>query len=310
MPADDATGGASGPVLGVIVPGLPHPLLAADQNDGWMRLRQGFEAARAEIESHEPDVLIVYSTMWPSVIGHQIQSDPNPEWVHVDELFHALGSIPYRFSIDTDFAHGLQAAAAARGLQARTVAYHGFPVDTGSVVALTLLDPDDAIPAAILSSNVYSDRAETVVLGKAVRDTLAAQGKRAVIVVVATLSNRLFTEWIEPSEDRIHSLKDDEWNRKVLEFLRAGRLEDTAQLSREVHRQVRVAKVVNFKPMWFLSATLGAHNHYEGTVHAYEAVFGTGSAVVTLTPSETGLGDREFDEDDVEEFRGDRGVLE
>ena len=47
---------------------------------------------------------MIYSTMWPSVIGHQIQAHPEPEWTHVDELFHELGSIPYKFRMDPEFA--------------------------------------------------------------------------------------------------------------------------------------------------------------------------------------------------------------
>jgi 2-aminomuconate deaminase len=70
-----------------------------------------------------------------------------------------------------------------------------------------------------------------------------------------------------------------------------------------------VKKVVNFKAMWFLSALAGPHNRYRGEVLAYEPVVGTGSAVVVLEPSAAGVGDKEFDEDDVEVWRGDRGVL-
>ena len=297
------------PVIGgVIVPGLPQPLLVPEQNPGWGRLRTAFEQARDQIAALKPDVILVYSTMWPSVIGHQVQADPKPEWVHVDELFHDLGSIPYSFRIDSECANAIQAAATNRGLQARTVAYHGFPIDTGSVVALKLLTPNNEIPAVICSSNVYADRAETVVWGKAARDALAAQGKRAV-AVVSTLSNRLFTDVIDPSEDRIHSAKDEEWNQKLLEFLRAGRLEDVAQLSREIHQQIRVHKVVNFKPMWWLAAVCGQHNNYDGEVYGYEALYGCGGAVVALTPTEGGIGDKEYDEEDVEVFRGERGIL-
>ncbi len=294
---------------GLLVPGLPHPLLCPEQNPEWQKIRDGFDAAREEVQSCGADLLFIYSVMWPSVIGHQIQARPEPEWVHVDELFHDLGSIPYKLKVDADFAEAYRQAAADRGLHVRTVNYHGFPVDTGSVVALKLLNPDNTIPAGIVSSNVYSDRAETIVLGKAFRDALAKTGKRAVVVVVSTLSNRLFTDFIEPSEDRIHSLKDDEWNRKMLEFLEDGRLEDVAQLSREIHRQVRVKKVVNFKPMWWLAAALGQHNRYTGKVHAYGPLYGTGAAVVSLTPSGEGVGDKEYDEDDVERYRGDRDVL-
>lgn len=296
-------------VQGIIGSGLPQILLAPEQNAGWSAVRQGYERARERLEASDADLLIVYSTMWPSVIGHQIQADPTPEWVHVDELFHDLGSIPYQFRVDADFAHHLRSVAEERGLHARTVAYRGFPIDTGSVVALKLLNPDNRLPVVILSSNVYADRAETVVFGKAVQEAVERAGRKAAAVVVTSLSNRLFTDWIDPADDRIHSLKDEEWNQKLLEFLGEGRLEDTAQLSRQIQRQIRVHKVVNFKPMWWLSAAMGQHNRYDGCVHAYAPVYGTGAAVVTLTPSERGYGDKEYDEEDVEVFTGDRDVV-
>ena len=296
-------------VKGIIVPGIPHPLLCPEANEGWGRLREGFEAAAQQIKESGAERLLIYSTMWPSVIGHQIQADPEPSWVHVDELFHDLGSIPYTFRIDAEFGHAFREVAEARGLQARTVAYHGFPIDTGSVVALKLLNPDNRIPASIVSSNVYADRAETIVLGKAAREAIEADGKKTAVVVVMTLSNRLFTEFIDPKEDHVHSAKDEEWNAKLLEFFEGGRLEDVAQLSRTIQDQIRVQKVVNFKPMWWLSAVMGQHNRYEGDVLAYEALFGTGGAVITLTPTQSSAGDKEFDEEDVERYRGDRSVL-
>ena len=296
-------------VCGAVVSGLPHPLLVPEQNPGWASIRAGYEEAGRKIAASGAELLLIYSTMWPSVVGHQIQARPNPQWVHVDEVFHALGSMPYSFEMDAGFAHAYCAEGQRRGLHTRTVDYHGFPIDTGSVVALSLLNPDNAIPACIVSSNVYADRAETVVLGKAAAAAIEASGKRAAVVVVTSLSNRLFTDFIDPADDRIHSAKDDEWNRKLLEFLGDGRLEDTAQLSREIHKQVRVAKVVSFKPLWWLSAAMGQHNGYDGEVHAYAPIHGTGGCVVTLTPSPGGVGDKEFDEDNVEVYSGDRGVL-
>ena len=165
----------------------------------------------------------------------------------------------------------------ARGLTSRTVAYHGFPIDVGSVVALKLLDPEGRIPAVICSSNVYSDRAETTVLAKACRDALEQTGRTAAVVGVMSLSNRMFTTTIDPAEDRIHSLKDDEWNRKILDLLGEGRLEDVAQLSRTIHDQIRVKKVVSFKPMWWLSSMNGEHNRFKGDVLAYEPIHGAGA---------------------------------
>ena len=296
-------------IQGYILPGLPQPLLTPEANPGYGRLRDAFCTVRDEIAASKADVLIIYSTMWPSVIGHQILSRPNPQWTHVDELFHDLGSIPYSFQIDSELAHLYHQKSKERGLMTRTINYHGFPIDTGSVVALKLINPDNRIPAVVLSSNVYADRAETVVFAKAAKEALEEQGKKAIAITISTLSNRLHQEWIDPKDDRIHSQKDEEWNQKLLEFLRAGRLEDVAQLSRQIHKEARVHKVNNFKSMWWLASLMGEHNRYAGTVHAYEPVSGTGCAVIGLQPANSAARDLEFDESSPEVFAGDRNVL-
>ena len=225
-------------VKGLIVPGIPHPLLCPEANEGWGRLREGFEQARQQIIDSGAERLLIYSTMWPSVIGHQIQADPEPEWVHVDELFHDLGSIPYKFRIDAEFGHRFCEAAKARGLQARTVAYHGFPIDTGSVVALKLLNPDNRIPASIVSSNVYADRAETVVMAKAAQDAIAEDGKKTAVVVVMTLSNRSSLNSLSRKMTASTCRKTRSGTRSY-RVLSEGRLEDVAQLSRTIQDQIR-----------------------------------------------------------------------
>ena len=293
-----------------VVPVHPHTVLAPNQNEGWGKLRQAYDDAAQIIKDSEADLLIIYSTTWPSIIGHQLISDPNPEWVMVDHDFHELGSIHYSFNIDAEFAALWDAENKARGLQSRCVNYRGFPIDVGSVVALTLLNPDNKIPAVIVSSNVYADRSETTVLAKACKEVVRKTGRKAVAITAMSLSNRMFTEHIEPENDRIHSLKDDEWNQKILEFLSAGRLEDVGQLSRTIQQQIRVQKVVNFKPMWWLSAMNDNRNDLTGKVLAYEAIHGAGCAVVNLNPAHSGFGDKEYDEDDVEVFSGERGVLD
>ena len=59
-----------------------------------------------------------------------------------------------------------------------------------------------------------------------------------------------------------------------------------------------------------MAATMGQHYNYDGEVLAYEALHGSGGEVVTLTPSAGSFGDKEFDEDDVEFYHGDRDVLD
>ena len=299
-----------GIVESFVVPVHPHTALAPDANEGWSRLRQAYDEAAQIISESDADLLIIYSTTWPSIIGHQLISDPNPEWVMVDHDFHDLGSIHYSFNIDAEFAELWNQENKSRGLQSRCVNYHGFPIDVGSVVALTLLNPDNKIPSVIVSSNVYADRSETTVLAKACRDLVKKTGRKAVAITAMSLSNRMFTEQIDAKDDRIHSLKDDEWNQKILEFLGEGRLEDVGQLSRTIQQQIRVQKVVNFKPMWWLSAINGNRNDLTGKILAYEAIHGAGCAVVNLNPTPSGFGDKEYDEDDVEIFTGERGVLD
>lgn len=294
---------------GFLLPGLPHLVLAADQNPGWKTVRQAFNQVRAEIESVNPDILMIYTTYWPSVIGHQIQAYPTPEWVHVDEEFHRLGSIPYKMRIDSEFAKRYVETCKARGLHARTIAYHGFPIDTGSVVVQRLINADNRWPAVIVSSNVYSDRAETLVLGKSGRDALESSGKTAIAIIISSLSNRLHTQWIDPKEDRISSLKDQEWNQKFLEFLQAGRLEDVSQLSRQFHKEARINKVANFKPFWWLASLMGQNNLFTGHIFEYQPIYGTGAAVVGLTPALRAARDLEFDESDPEKYVGERNVL-
>ncbi len=290
-----------------ILPGYPHPLLIPEANPGYGRIREAYEAVRQQIDALRPDLILLYSTQWLSVIGHQVQANPSPKWVHVDQEWHELGSIPYEFRVDADFSKAYVSAGHDRGLEMRTVAYEGFPIDTGSIVALKLLDPDNAYPASIVSCNMYADRAETIVLGKAAADAIQTTGKRVVAIAVTALSNRVHTAKVPFADDRIHSAKDDEWNRKYLEILGGGRLEDAAQLARTFSEQAGGDQ--RMKAIWWLNAVNGQHNHFEGHVHAYEALYGTGGAVVGLTPTQKATAEAEFDEDDAEVFLGDRNVL-
>ena len=294
-----------------VVPGLPHILLCPEKKLEWQRLHDAFSKAKDEIEELNPDVILIYSSYWFSILGHQFQANPNPKWTLVDEEWHELGSINYEMNIDTDLAKENKKCAETRGLHARATNYEGFPIDTGSVVASKLLNPDNKFKTSIVSSNVYSDRAETVVLAKSSLDALKKQGKKAVVVLVSSLSNRYLEEPIDYSApERIHSKKDHEWNLKFLEFLSQGRLEDAAQLSRQFHREARVSKkVVSFKPYWWLSTMMGETNALRGEVLAYEPVHGTGAALVSFTPTDEPRSGLEFDEEGAEFFKGNRNVL-
>jgi 2-aminophenol/2-amino-5-chlorophenol 1,6-dioxygenase alpha subunit len=279
-----------------IVPGQPHILLAPDRNEGWAGLQRAYAAIGREIERSGAELILLYSTQWFSVIGHLFQVAEKPKWVLVDPNWYELGEIPYEFRIDPEFGRRYCAAAKQAGLQASTVDYHGFPIDTGTVVALKLLDPNNAVPASIVSCNIYAEREETRTLGRAARAAIDHYGKKTIVVCVTNLSNRYEVGEIDPAHDRISSQKDDEWNRKILEMLGEGRLEDVAQVARDFGREANAD--MGFKAIWWLASLAGENNLYDGKVWEYAPVWGTGCAIVELTPNPRKSIDweKEFDE--------------
>src|SRR5215212_10131897 len=285
-----------------IVAGQPHIYLAPDKNPGWGALRSAYETVAGEIERSGAELLLLYSTQWFSVIGHLFQIDPAPKWTLVDQNWYELGEIPYEFRIDPEFGELYCSTARQHGLQAATVAYHGFPIDTGTVVALKLLNPNNAIPASIVSCNIYAEREETRALGMAGRAALEQYGKKTIVVVVTNLSNRYEVADIDPAHDRISSQKDDEWNRKILEMLGEGRLEDVGQVARDFAREANAD--MGFKAVWWLAAVMGENNKYDGKVWDYQPVWGTGNAIVELTPNprKQAEWEKEFDEGPVATF--------
>lgn len=278
-----------------IVPGLPHILLAPDKNPGWKSLHENYKKMGEEIERSGAELILVYSTQWFSVIGHLFQVDPKPKWLLVDQNWYEYGEIPYEFTIDPKFGQLYSDQAKKNGLTAATVNYHGFPIDTGTVVALKFLNPNNRIPASIVSCNIYAEKEETRLLGRTARQAIEAYGKKTIVVCVTNLSNRFETSEIDPAHDKVSSAKDDEWNRKILEILADGRLEDVSQVAREFGREANAD--MGFKAIWWLAALAGEHNRYDGKVWDYQPVWGTGAALVQLTPSNKAIAfEKEFDE--------------
>ncbi len=287
-----------------LVPGQPHILLAPDRNPGWASLKQSYEAIGREIERSGAELMLLYSTQWFSVIGHLFQTAANPQWTLVDQNWYELGEIPYSFRIDPEFGKLYAGVCKDLGMQTATVDYHGFPIDTGTVVALKLLNPNNAVPASMVSCNIYAERDETRALGRAARSAIERYGKKTIVVVVSNLSNRYEVGEIDPAHDHISSSKDDEWNRKILEMLGEGRLEDVAQVAREFGREANAD--MGFKAIWWLAALAGENNKYDGKVWDYQPVWGTGNALVELTPNPNKELDfeKEFDEGPVEAGTG------
>lgn len=265
-----------------IVSGQPHILLGHEQNEGWNSLYQSYAEVRKDIEAQNADLILYFSTQWLSVIGYMFQGDPAPEWVHVDHNFHDLGSMPYKFKVDTEFAESYAKEVNDLGFTTKVVNYRGFPIDTGTIVAQKLLNPDNKLPAAMVSCGLYAEKEETTQLGQAAAWALKKTNKKVIAVLVSNLSNRFEIKKIDPKHDNISSLKDDEWNRKILEILERGALEDASQVAREFAKQANGD--MGFKGIWWLNGLCGESNDFHGKVFDYQPVWGTGAALVGLKP--------------------------
>jgi 2-aminophenol/2-amino-5-chlorophenol 1,6-dioxygenase alpha subunit len=269
-----------GAIVGAyIVPGLPH--LTSDRKVGsWETLRRGFRQAGERVNALRPDVLVLYSTQWISVLGHSFQTNPNPKGLHVDDNWYEFGDFPFDFRVDTALGGRAAKFAAARGLATKTVDYQGFPIDTGTLVALRFLNPDSQIPLAVISCNIYAGQEDSLLLGRVVRQAVEESDKRAVAVACTGFSGRFFTEEIDPRADCFAREEDDAWNRRMLDLITQGRNAEVLAQSKEF-AQAAVADM-GFKAFAWLMGVLGTPST-PGKVLAYGPVWGTGAAVVEYT---------------------------
>ena len=165
-------------------------MLAPEKSKGWQSLHDSYTEIRKEIEEQDADMILYFSTQWLSVIGYMFQGDPSPKWTHVDHNFHDLGSMSYEFKIDADFAKTYANEVSDLGFTTKVVNYNGFPIDTGTIVAQKLLNPNNKFPAAMVSCGLYAEKEETTQLGQAAGWALHKAGKKAIAVLVSNLSNR------------------------------------------------------------------------------------------------------------------------
>src|SRR5205823_3285712 len=129
----------------------------------------------------------LYSTQWLSVLGTSFQAHPHPKGLHVDENWYALGDLPFDFKTDSVLAESFASGVAAVGMPTKTVNFDEFPIDTGTIVALRLLDPKGTVPVSIVSSWVYADGAKSREIGRTMREEIERSGKRAFVIACSSL---------------------------------------------------------------------------------------------------------------------------
>jgi 2-aminophenol/2-amino-5-chlorophenol 1,6-dioxygenase alpha subunit len=259
------------------IPGMPH-LLAAEQAGSWRQLADAARGVGEELRAQRPDVLVVLSTQWFTVLGHQLQMDPRPHGTRVDENWYAYdyGTLPYGFGVDVELGEQWAQEIEAVGLQARRTRYDEFPIDTGIIVSRALLDPQDTTPVVLVSCNLYAGAEDISVLGRTALRAAAALGRRAAFVAVSGLSSGLTQRWIEPHEDRVEDPDFERWDRRVLDLLARGQLDEAMALREEYARAAQADS--QLRALAFLAGTGCIDGPAD--VRAYGPVWGTGAAVI------------------------------
>ncbi|MDP6925542.1 MAG: hypothetical protein QGG84_00450 [Rhodospirillales bacterium] len=265
-----------GLVSAFLVPGNPLPYLRPD-NPPWVPLMEGYKAARQALASSQPDVMLVYSTQWAAVLDQLWQSRPHLQGVHVDANWYEYGDLPFDISVDSPLAERMKDASKEAGVSSKSVDYDQFPIDSGTIVANNLLNPDGRIPLVIAANNLYHDFDTTRRLGALAVKEAIADGRRVALVGVGGLSGSIFREEINIVDDRIVGASDDRWNQQILELIAHG---DHIALEKVVGQYAAKAKAdMGFKHFAWLLGGMG-NNWMGARVHAYGPAYGSGAAVI------------------------------
>ena len=261
-----------------LVPASPLLVLKRDEAR-YAELGAAMQRLAREVEALQPDTLVVYSTRWYAVLDQLWQGRARMTGLHVDENWHELGEVRFNLTTDVSLARACVRAAQRAGIGSKLVDYAGFPIDSGTLTATLLTDPEGRLPTLVVANNLYHDFAKTRTLGELVAAQSVAQGKRVVVLAVGGLSGSEFRDDRPFSDDRIASATEDDWNRRILKLI-ANR--DADEVLRQLPDYVREAKVdMGFKHFAFALGALGGRLG-KTEVYAYGPQYGGGAAVVRL----------------------------
>ncbi len=274
-----------GEIVGVaLVPGLPH-LLAKQPAPSWERLASAAREVGAEMREAGAEALMLMSTQWFTVLGHNFQARPRLRGSYVDENWYAYdyGTFDFDFETQPELTGAWAAEAGGDGFQTHLTDYEGFPIDTGTLVARELLDPEHRLPVTMVSCNLYAEAGDMERLGHAGARAVAGFDGRVGCVAVSGLSGGWTNRWIEPTEDKISSPVHDEWNQRILGWLADG---DAEQVMAERERYSAACDVdAQLRALPMIEGWAGGLD--KADVRSYGPVWGTGAAVVTWN-NETG----------------------
>lgn len=271
-------------VAAALVPGMPQ-LLAGKPAASWADLRAGCERVGELFREAQVETVVLLSTQWFTVLGHQFQLDPNPRGQRTDENWYAYdyGRISYDLRIDTALTQRWMDRARAEGLQTRATRYDHFPIDTGTVVASGLVDPQRRFTWALVSCNLYADPEDLTTLAATAVQAADDVHRRVGVLVCSGLSAGLIQHWIEPGEEAIADPAHEVWNRRMLTALQQGDADGALAMRADFARQA--AADSQFRVLAFLQGAQLLDTPAE--LLSYGSIWGTGAAVLRWPATRT-----------------------
>jgi 2-aminophenol/2-amino-5-chlorophenol 1,6-dioxygenase subunit beta len=282
-------------VAGFLAPHPPHlvygenpPQNRVKSQGGWEPLRWAYERARESLRRHKPDVILVHSPHWSTVVGHHFACVPELKGRSVDPIFPHLFQYDFSMKVDTELAKLCAEEAKNEGLNAKLMKNPKFRVDYGTIVSLHMLNPSWDIPVLPISANnspyFYSLEAgqeQMVKLGTATRRAIERRGVRAVLAASNTLSHLHFTQEPELPEDmskeHIQSHAQYRWDMRFIDLLRQGKIDEMKKIFPQFVQET-FAEVKSGALMWMLSAL--EFPRTKAKLYGYGTVIGTGNAVM------------------------------
>ncbi|SUZ79227.1 uncharacterized protein METZ01_LOCUS32081 [marine metagenome] len=287
-------------VMGALAPHPPHLVYAENppQNEpvsegGWEELRWGYERLRKSLADKEFDVIIIHTPHWQTYVGTHFLGVPHFKNLSVDPIFPNLFRYSYDLTVDVELSRAIHDHAAKAGLHVQMMENPDFRIDYGTITSCHLVRPDWDIPIVCISSNrsrnyfsVEVMQANMVKLGQATREAIEASGKRALLLSSNSLSHRHFTEEPEVPEDmsqeHITNHHQYLWDMKMIELMCSGKTREMIDIMPDFTEQT-VAETDAGSLTWLMAAL--NFPEYQGEIHAYGTVIGTGNAIIGWDPA-------------------------
>ncbi|GGF06181.1 hypothetical protein GCM10011611_09600 [Aliidongia dinghuensis] len=173
----------------VVTPHSPKLVDPADVPLYARGIRAGAEALGAAVRALGPDLLVVESSHWASPFLWFVGADPQHRGVCRDPDASRTLDLPYDRPGDPPFAAALVDGLRGAGMPVSSTTDLAW--DYGSAVPLHLIDPENRLPAVLVSTCLLGSLDDGLRLGRLVRQTAETLGRRAVFVASTAFAARM-----------------------------------------------------------------------------------------------------------------------